>query len=193
MTIKKIYNFEVPVIINSFKNHYEIKNKLISIIDSKTYAKSEFFEPAEVNISRGDWDKNRDYDREWVNFIFPEISETILETINEIGYRSFNINEIWFQQYEESSMHGWHIHGSNFTGIYYVELPKGTPPTEILNPSTKKEIISLEVKEGDIVIAPSYFLHRAPKNNSNKRKTIIAFNLDVGYPDEFYGMEIPNE
>jgi hypothetical protein len=34
---------------------------------------------------------------------------------------------------------------------------------------------------------PSYVLHKAPKNNSDKRKTIISYNINVAYSDDMYG------
>ena len=43
-------------------------------------------------------------------------------------------------------------------------------------------------KEGDILFFPSYMLHRAPVNNTNKRKTVIAFNCDFQLiPTEYLG------
>ena len=40
-----------------------------------------------------------------------------------------------------------------------------------------KRKITVDAKEGDIVIFPSFINHRAPKMQSDTRKTIISFNL----------------
>ena len=37
----------------------------------------------------------------------------------------------------------------------------------------QEEVIDLNVKEGDIIIFPSFVVHRAPYNKSNSTKTII--------------------
>ena len=49
-------------------------------------------------------------------------------------------------------------------------MPDKSMTTEFLN---KAEVI---VKEGDILIFPSYLYHRSKKNSLEKRKTVIAFN-----------------
>lgn len=114
----------------------------------------------------------------------------MLEIYNNMGYSGFNVSEIWFQQYLKDSEHGWHIHGGNFTNVYYLELPEGTPKTQIINPYNQKDIIEVDVKEGDLLVFPSYVLHKAPKNISDKRKTIISFNVTVNYSDEIYGKSL---
>ena len=47
----------------------------------------------------------------------------------------------------------------------------------------QKDIFSIDVKEGDIIMFPSFIIHRAPKNNGD-RKTIISFNIDFDYPND---------
>ena len=74
--------------------------------------------------------------------------------------------------------------------LHYLELPEGTPKTQIINPYNQKDIIEVDVKEGDLLTFPSYVLHKAPKNNSDKRKTIISFNTTVHYSDEIYGKNL---
>jgi hypothetical protein len=59
-----------------------------------------------------------------------------------------------------------------------VDLPEGAPKTQLLNPMNQKEIIELDVKEGDVLTFPSFILHRAPNVESNIVKTIISFNSD---------------
>ncbi len=78
-----------------------------------------------------------------------------------------------------SGTHGWHTHSDNYTGVYYLELPDETPKTQIVNPLNQTEIIDLDIKEGDIVLFPSFIIHRAPINKSNKRKTIISFDINI--------------
>jgi ectoine hydroxylase-related dioxygenase (phytanoyl-CoA dioxygenase family) len=112
------------------------------------------------------------------------------QCIKNLGYDGINITEIWFQQYLNGSEHGWHCHSGNFTNVYYLELPEGTPKTQLVNPYNQKDIIEVDVKEGDLLAFPSYVLHKAPKNLSDKRKTIISYNIDIVYSDEIYGKNI---
>ena len=42
-------------------------------------------------------------------------------------------------------------------------------------------VIQPEAEAGDMLIFPSWMLHRAPKMLTNKRKSIIAWNMDVCY------------
>jgi len=74
-------------------------------------------------------------------------------------------------------MHSWHTHGENFTGVYYVELNEKSPKTQIVNPFDSHSVYELDVSEGDMVIFPSYTLHRAAKMTNDIRKTIISFNF----------------
>jgi hypothetical protein len=52
------------------------------------------------------------------------------------------------------------------------------------------KINKFSVKEGDILIFPSFILHRGKRNKSNKTKTIISFNCNVAnlnddYPENY--------
>ena len=42
----------------------------------------------------------------------------------------------------------------------------------------KTKIVKPDVEEGDMIFLNSNTLHRSPINKSNKRKSIIAFNLN---------------
>ena len=78
-------------------------------------------------------------------------------------------------------IHGWHAHSDNFTGVYYLDLPTNAPKTQIINSFTQDNILTPEVEEGDLLMFPSYVIHRAPKITENINKTIISFNCTVLY------------
>ncbi len=167
------------------EKHDEIKDTLLSLIDVADY-KSPNSEVAEVDITKTDWHNSTNPNRPWFQYIKDHITPHMTDMYRSLGYGGFTLNEIWFQQYLSSSKHGWHSHSANYTNVYYVELPEGTPRTVIVEPATKKHI-ELEVNEGDVVCFPSFVLHKAPENKSDKRKTIVSFNTNLTYPDEFYG------
>ena len=174
-----------------FKYHDEIKNALLEKISTADY-RTLNVETAEVNITRADWHNSNNMQRVWVQHIARYLLEELAVLYKEIGFDSFKINEIWFQQYLSGSGHGWHSHSSNFTNVYYLELPNGSPLTQIASPYDRKQIIEIDVKEGDLLVFPSYALHRAPVNKSSQRKTIISYNIDAMVSDDTYGFGVGN-
>jgi hypothetical protein len=185
------HKLESSYSVKSFTKHESYKDKTLELISTSKY-KSPNVAKAEVNITKTDWDFSRT-DREWLSYIQETLMSEVFDIYDNMGYSGFKVNEIWFQQYLQESEHGWHIHSGNFTNVYYLELPEGTPKTQIINPYNQKDIIEVDVKEGDLLTFPSYVLHKAPKNNSDKRKTIISFNTDVFYDDEIYGHNLLKE
>jgi len=180
MTIEKSI-INTLIVKKPFKEHTLIKENLLKIIksckDESLKSKDKYYSDS---IEKLDWSESKNFKREWVNFVIEPLLNNLTEMILSMGFESYNLNEIWFQQYIKNSEHGWHIHGSNYTGVYYVELNENSPQTEIMNPDdlTKKQ--KLNVKEGDIIIFPSFVVHKAPKLINDCRKTIVSFNIDFG-------------
>jgi hypothetical protein len=170
---------------STFEKHQDLKYEILKLIEQTPYDSPKELQ-AEVNITKTDWNHSKNMDRKWVRYLFQDLMDHMLVGYKELGYGNFTVTDLWFQQYEENSEHGWHIHGENFTNVYYLELPNETPKTQLISPYDQKTIIELDVKEGDTVIFPSFVLHKAPKNKSNQRKSIVSFNSEVGYPDEIY-------
>ena len=131
------------------------------------------------SITKLDWDDARDFERPWVKFFKPHIQNYLDKLSFALGYQSAIIDEIWFQQYKNLDSHGWHTHGSNFTGVYYLEFDEQSPKTEIIEPSNQSRKIVPDIKEGSVLIFPSYTIHRAPQIHNDIRKTIISFNYVV--------------
>ena len=95
-------------------------------------------------------------------------------------YNKLTINNLWFQRYKKNSIHNWHVHGDNYTGVYYLELPKDNVSclTEFLYPDNLEKSFSIDANEGDIIFFPSFLIHRAPSLQSKKTKTIISWNCN---------------
>ena len=49
-----------------------------------------------------------------------------------MGFEKCIINDLWFQQYNKQGTHGWHVHGHNYTGVYYVNFNKDMQRLELL-------------------------------------------------------------
>jgi hypothetical protein len=107
----------------------------------------------------------------------PHINSYLDKLAVALGYQKACIDEFWFQQYVNGDSHGWHTHGSNFTGVYYLELDAGSPRTEIIEPARQNKKIVVDVNEGDVLMFPSYTIHRAPVIQNDVRKTIVSFNF----------------
>jgi len=165
------------------KEHYEIKDQLLEIIERQNTTPTKF---EREQVSRTDWHVDRAQIREYFKFIFPIVypymhqlmedafnKDEKIYDIDHIKISSYRMN-----RYEKSDYHGWHRHpNSSWHFIYYVELPEGAPGTEIQIPFTN-ERVRPDVKEGDLLMSPSCFLHRGPPNDSKGRKTIIVMNTN---------------
>jgi hypothetical protein len=188
MTPVNVYKHHLDgfFLIFPFSKHNEIKDSILTDIGTQ---KSECLQVTEEyctdSITKLDWSIADNFEREWVLNFKPHLDKLLNDVVNACGYVECQINELWFQQYFTNDKHGWHTHGSNFTGVYYLELPDTAPQTQLINPFTQTDIIIPDVKEGDILIFPSYVIHRAPKITDNFRKTIISFNcnFDKVQPD----------
>ncbi len=130
-------------------------------------------------VSKLDWTKGNDLTRPWVKIFFPNFDISIKNFIKGLGYDTYFIDMIWYQQYEEGDTHGWHTHGKTYTGVYYLEFPERSSQTEIYSPFNFKKH-TIKAKEGDLVIFPSHWIHRGPCNTS-KRKTIVSFNFEINF------------
>lgn len=171
---------ESPFIIGRFEKHDELKELILTAINNQKEFDHLIETHDDVDITRCDWNTSRfNYDREWLKILRPHLFEHLNAVTKELGYALFKIREIWFQQYAQGSLHGWHVHASNWTNVYYLDLPENTPRTQYIDPFTQKEIYEFDVKEGDILTFPSFVIHRAPVNTCETRKTIISWNMDT--------------
>lgn len=175
--------------ISKFERHDELKSTLLELIQNSNY-ESPKNSITEVDITRTDWKYSADMTRRWVQYLAKPLMAQLLPMYNELGYDGFKINEIWYQQYAKKSQHGWHTHSSNFTNVYYLELPKDSSKTKLVNGFNQSEVIELDVEQGDMVTFPSFIVHAAPPNLSDKRKTIISYNVDATYSENIYGKGI---
>jgi hypothetical protein len=165
----KTISLTCPAVISKFEKHAELKQSLLDNMVGESY----------TTVSKTDWNLPRECERPYVQIIKDPLFSHLSEVYLSIGYPAFSIENIWAQQYIKDSTHPWHLHEScNFTNIYYVELPEGTPSTQFLD-SITKHTFSFDVEEGDILTVPSTFIHRSPPNLSELRKTVIAFNTNV--------------
>jgi len=172
-------DFNFPILKSPLKEHISIKDKLLSLIDHQLADRiQKTNNPFKDSISKLDWSKNNDFERKWVKFILPYLENNFKHQLRKVGLKGPTIKEIWFQQYLKKDIHCWHIHGSSFTGVYYLEFDETSPKTQVIEPMNKNKK-SIKAKEGDVVIFPSVYIHRSPLVECDKRKTIISFNFEA--------------
>lgn len=183
LTVKK-FQLDSFYLIFSMDDHLVHKNELLTLIENQepeTYSALDSYYTD--NISKLDWQSSDDFTRPWTENFKPKLNALLDGAAFGCGYDHCEILNLWFQQYHINDTHGWHIHSGNFTGIYYLEFPKHAPKTELLIPYKQEKIIVPDVNEGDILIFPSYVIHRAPKMKEELRKTIISFNCNFSNID----------
>lgn len=175
-------NCTFPIITSRFHAHDNLKQPLLEALDR---AVGEHLQGYTDDISKCDWETGRfDYEREWVKLFQPDLFEHLHKWLAEIKYDTFNIGEIWFQQYANGGRHAWHTHSANFTNVYYLDLPEDSPKTEWIDPVTQ-EHNEFNVQEGDIITFPSWIKHRSTTNLSKGTKTIISWNMDIAISDRY--------
>jgi hypothetical protein len=156
--------------ITKVDNYKEINKNILSFIDK---IPKNPFKDENQNISNTDWNLPQSFKREYLDYFYKIITPYMDKIAIILDSKKWNINNGWFQQYTKSEGHEWHTHAkTNFTNVYFVELPSTSLGTEILNYQ------KLDLKEGDLLTLPGHVYHRSPKNFTNERKTIISFNSD---------------
>jgi len=175
--MKKI-KITTTALLKPFEYHSIMKETLLSMINKShndnLSVKNEYYCD---EINKLDWSQNLDYSREWIKYVKPRLEEHFNTCANDLNYKECEVRGMWYQQYIKNNIHGWHTHGENYTGVYYLELPKNAPKTELIDQYDIHKKITIEATEGDVVIFPSFIFHRAPKITNDTRKTIISFNL----------------
>jgi len=171
----KQFESKLPILIDKFSQHDLYKDRLLKYFDDYNIAKNNY---GDDNITKFDWHISTDFNREWVKMIYEDLHKHFLKYANHLGFGICNINNLWFQQYNKNSTHQWHIHGDNYTGVYYVNFNKDCAKTRLLDSYLKKNYIDIEAEEGDIIFFPAVVIHRALVQNTNFLKTIISFNVN---------------
>ena len=173
------FKIETPCLIDYFKNHKSIKKQLISYINHSDCdfleSKNDYYGDL---IHRLDWNQSRDFSRKWVKFLKTYLQKHFDRCAKKLGYQTVNIVNLWFQQYNKNGKHGWHTHSENYTGVYYLKFSSKDAKTELIDPFLQNKKIVINAKEGDIVIFPSYVIHRATEQLNDLKKIIISFNFN---------------
>jgi len=103
----------------------------------------------------------------------------IKKELTDLDFR-MDIKAMWFHQMFQNDYMDWDNHFyAQWACVYYVELPDPSMATEFIHPDTEQEFQPVNAKAGDLVIFPSFLLHRSPFITDTRRKTVIAWNMDI--------------
>ena len=135
-------------------------------------------------------DRQTDTNKSWVHYlqdlIRPELSEFCKEA--EV---TCSMTDAWCVRYQKGDRQDVHNHrGWGFSGVLYVEFdPKVHTATCFMapwqNPRNDRTLLShpIDIKEGTLIITPSFTHHYAEPNNSRKQRTVISFDLLPQLPE----------
>jgi hypothetical protein len=170
----------IPILVNRVENHAEIKPIILDLIDKMpnigvTSSATEY-----DKISKSDYDLPQDFPRDYWKVIEPITQKLVCKSLFEnFKYREVEIDNYWFQQYEKSNIHEWHVHPNcHWINVYFIELPDESVKTQIVD-FKRERFLKYDATEGDIITFPSMLYHRSPINTGDGRKTIVSFNLNV--------------
>jgi len=167
-----IFIKNIMIIITKIDNYKEVNKNLLNLIDK--IPRNSLVEDSCSMISHTDWNLPKTFKKEYLDYFFKIMQPYFEKLCVKLNCNEIKVTEAWFQQYIKNDLHQWHTHPkTNFTNVYFVELPDRSLSTEILGCK------NLELNEGDLLTFPAFYYHRSPVNLSEKRKTIISFNTDI--------------
>ena len=115
-----------------------------------------------------------------------------IELLNVLSYLlkpycknfAFNVSNIWINKYSKNNYQAGHVHPSDFSFIIYYEVNKSytvfnSPIKNLLQYSDNKifeEDYEPDLKQGDIIVFPSYLEHWVKPNSNN---ITVAGNIKI--------------
>lgn len=139
-----------------------------------------------------------------VNIFLEELS--LLNNRETMPVSAFNI-DMWYNTYTKNQYQEWHTHSggsSDFSAIHFLKYDENVHlPTVFRNPTSKSQIFSSvknkqrltsinnikntvysevfypNIREGDLIIFPSWLEHTVPPNKSKELRVTVAFNIEL--------------
>jgi len=188
MSVRQLDPFLLTFFQVSIENWTDKKQKLLDLVDweDKECWTDDFFTDYYKNIYKHEM--RAPYHKEFVNILKKDLND-LVRSIEKSALNRYNhtfnmqITNLWAQQYLDTQHMPPHTHEpSGFSAVLYAEFDnKEHEATKFWAPF-KNTIDAMDyrfdpkVKEGDILVFPSYLLHYATPNTSDKRRTIFSFN-----------------
>ncbi|MDX1574725.1 MAG: TIGR02466 family protein [Kiloniellales bacterium] len=120
----------------------------------------------------------------------------------QIDYGDFQITGCWANVNPQRTQHRAHTHPNNLlSGVYYVQVPDGRdglvfheprPQALVISPKVKKlsaltgSEAKVEVREGRLVIFPSWLQHSVASTRAEGERISVSFNFMLSsYAEDF--------
>ena len=147
------------------------KNIILDLIQKIPPNKYNAISHTDVNLPEG---FHREYTFYFLKNIYPQFKQKFLE---HLGETYMDLNKIWFQWYNQNDYHPWHVNPwCHFTNIYFLKNTNINLNTQI---KFGKKDYEVEIKEGQILTIPSFYLHQSPINTLKEHKVVISFNTTL--------------
>ena len=176
MNNKKQNLFEIPLWHIKVSNFSEKKKQIEDLFqeykEEKTGIQNFFTNKSKI--------KNPSVNAKFVDILTKEIELISQEVKSDVG-----LIDVWTLSYENGDYHTPHCHGhSGITAILYLNLPENSPNTTYIQPwidikTNVTKQLNIDVKEGDIVVVPSFILHFSSPNKSDKIKRIVSWDMKI--------------
>lgn len=111
----------------------------------------------------------------------------------KVVYESFAITGCWANVAIKGGWHRAHSHPNNFlSGVYYVQAPQGANTITFKDPRIQRSVleprlshmdesnageVTLEVREGLMLMFPSWLEHSVGFNTSDVKRISVSFNI----------------
>ena len=163
------------------ENHSNIKSNLLEFIDNDLLGKK--FIDSIDHLDKTDFFSHREDLPYYYQVFYENAQDYYWEVLDRYCIENIDLESVWYQQYIKKDTHGWHVHpASSISFVYNLELENSQSSTEFYD-RKNKQIVQLDVNEGDILTFPSYLIHRSAPLIGN-RKTIISGNYNFEFVDQ---------
>lgn len=192
--------FEVTDVLRMFPTFVwkaELNSDLHEKIDQTIIRKLQQIRSSEPNAAlHKAWQSDHDLQKmNEFHKLVSSINEAVVTVLAflKIGQVDFEITGIWVNMNPPDAVHSKHSHPNNFlSGVYYVQTQKGAdtinfhdprlqteimkaPVTELTAENTDQVVVS--VKNGAILLFPSWLTHSVDANTSDETRISVSFNI----------------
>jgi hypothetical protein len=190
--------YSIPLLHLRIEDWENKKKELFKIFDNVSKDSKVFKviedDPYDVET---DYHYNFNYETETQKSLNSENIEKIFEDelnfISEVFEIGISVGNVWFEKAKTQRFHSVHNHGvTGFSCVVFMKYsPEEHTPTTFINPITAsfgalcpQNQQPPGIREGSMIVFPSFLNHYTEPNNSNVERIILSFNLCVEWNAE---------